>query len=147
MKKDLSIMVDDVKLNIRVGIIFKYQDKVLIELSNTSNSVIPGGRIKINEESSDAIKREIKEEMDFDLDSKKIQFLNVLEEFFEIDNVQFHEIFFVYNYLVDDDDYNKLLSIKRNLDSTTNYYEFVDINKLKEVNLLPERLIEMIKAL
>ena len=72
MKKDLSIMVDDVKLNIRVGIIFKYQDKVLIELSNTSNSVIPGGRIKINEKSSDAIKREIKEEMDFDLDSKKL---------------------------------------------------------------------------
>ncbi len=147
MKKDLSIMVDDVKLNIRVGIIFKYQDKVLIELSNTSNSVIPGGRIKINEKSSDAIKREIKEEMDFDLDSKKIQFLNVLEEFFEIDNVQFHEIFFVYNYLVDKNDYNALLKIKRNLDSTTNYYEFVDINKLKEVNLLPERLIEMIKAL
>ena len=147
MKKDLSIMVDDVKLNIRVGIIFKYQDKVLIELSNTSNSVIPGGRIKINEESSDAIKREIKEEMDFDLDSKKIQFLNVLEEFFEIDNVQFHEIFFVYNYLVDEDDYNKLLSIKRNLDNTNNYYEFIHIDNLREVNLLPERLIEMIKAL
>ena len=147
MKKNLLIMVDDVKLNIRVGIIFKYQDKVLIELSNTSNSVIPGGRIKINEESSDAIKREIKEEMDFDLDSKKIQFLNVLEEFFEIDNVQFHEIFFVYNYLVDEDDYNKLLSIKRNLDNTNNYYEFIHIDNLREVNLLPERLIEMIKAL
>ena len=55
------------------------------------NSVIPGGRVKIDELCFDAIKREIKEEMHFTLKDEKIVFRKNLESFFEIDNVKFHE--------------------------------------------------------
>ena len=51
MKSDLSLMIDDIRLNIRVGIIFRYNNKTLIEVLKTreGNSVIPGGRVKIDE--------------------------------------------------------------------------------------------------
>ncbi len=67
--KDLNLLIDGYRLNIRVGIIFKYHDKVLIEVrkDRVGNSVIPGGRIKIGEHSSDALIREIKEELNINL--------------------------------------------------------------------------------
>ena len=51
MKSDIVVKIDDIILNIRVGIIFKYHDNVLIEIrkDRTGNSVIPGGRVKIDE--------------------------------------------------------------------------------------------------
>ena len=148
MGKDISLMIDNVKLNIRVGVIFKYHDEVLIELSSLGyNSVIPGGRLKINEKTYDTAIREIREEMSFNIEKDKLSYLGFLEEFFEIQNIPYHELYFIYNYLVNDNDYQKLKDIKKNLDNTNNYYEFIKINKLKEVNLLPEKLIEMIKAL
>ena len=72
--EDLSIMVGEYKLNIRVGVIFKYHEKVLIEIrkDRIGNSVIPGGRVKINESSIDALMREIKEEMGLILDKGKL---------------------------------------------------------------------------
>ena len=80
MASDLKIDIDDIRLNIRAGVIMKYDDEIVIEVSTVgANSVIPGGRIKINEKSSDALVREIKEEMNFDLDTKKLQLVKVFE--------------------------------------------------------------------
>ena len=65
--KDLSTMIDDTKLNIRVGAIIQYQNKILIEKNkNVDFSVIPGGRIKTLENSKEALIREIKEELGID---------------------------------------------------------------------------------
>ena len=77
MKSDLSLMIDDIKLNIRVGIIFRYNNKTLIEVlkSRKGNSVIPGGRVKIDELSIDSLKREMMEEMHFSLVDEKLSFI------------------------------------------------------------------------
>ena len=54
MNKDLSVMIDDVKLNIRVGAIIKYQDKILVEKNkNVDFYVVPGGRVKTLENSKE----------------------------------------------------------------------------------------------
>ena len=83
MKSDLSLMIDDIRLNIRVGIIFRYNNKTLIEVLKTreGNSVIPGGRVKIDELCVDSLKREIKEEMHYELVDEKISFIKNLEYF------------------------------------------------------------------
>ena len=73
MKKDLSIMVDDVKFNFRVSCIMKYKGKVLVEKNpEVSHSVFPGGRVMTMEDTKEALIREIKEEMHFDISKKDI---------------------------------------------------------------------------
>ena len=144
---DLSLMIDEIKLNIRVGIIFKHNNSVLVELPRVEdgNSVIPGGRVKIDELCFDAIKREIKEEMHFDLQDEKIVFRKNLEYFFVFNNVKYHEFFFVYEYLMDDNDYQKLKLIKENMDNHASHYAFADFKDLRKVNLLPLEVIDIIK--
>ena len=143
---DLSIMINEIKLNIRVGIIFKYNNSVLIEMPKIDgyNSVLPGGRVKIDELSIDAIKREIKEEMNFILEESKILFKKNLEYFFEFDNIKYHEFFFVYEYLIDENDYQNLLKIKENMDNHASVYSFVNIYDLEKVNLLPLEVRDII---
>ena len=146
MKSDLSLMIDDIKLNIRVGIIFKFDNKVLLEIPKIlGNSVIPGGRVKIDELSINAIKREIKEEMNFNLLDERIIFKKNLEYFFTMDNVRYHEFFFVYEYTLLEDDYKKLINIRENLDNHLTHYEFVSYDKFDEVNLLPLEIRDIIK--
>ncbi len=144
---DLSLIIDGIKLNVRVGIIFKHNDSVLIEMTRVKNgnSVLPGGRVKINELCIDAIKREIKEEMNFVLEDKKIIFRNNLEYFFVFNGEKYHEFFFVYEYLMDESDYNNLLNIKENMDNHASDYFFANFKDLKKFNLLPLEVIDIIK--
>ena len=146
MNNDISVMINNKKLNIRVGIIFRYEDKVLVEVPkyNFYNSVVPGGRIKIGEYSIDAIKREIKEEMGFELLDSKLGFVKTLEEMFTFNNTDYHEIFFIYKYNVDYDDYNLLLKIKDNQDNANSYYKFITKEEFNEYNLLPLEIRDII---
>ena len=140
-------MVDEYKLNIRVGVILKYQGKVLIEIrkDRIGNSVIPGGRLKIGERSSDALVREMKEEMGITFDKNKLIYLNTIEEFFVFDNTKFHEIFFVYEYPVDENFYHELINIEDNLDNHITEYMFVTPSEFDKVNLLPLEIRDIIK--
>lgn len=146
MKSDIIVKIDDIYLNIRVGIIFKYHDSVLIEIrkDRIENSVIPGGRVKINELRVDALKREIKEEMGIILNDDKLKYKDVIEEFFDFDDKTFHELFFVYEYEVDEDFYQKLSKIKENQDSHITDYIFVSYDEFDKVNLLPVKIRELI---
>lgn len=145
--KDLSIILDNSKLNIRVGVIFKYQDEILIELSKVgSNSVIPGGRVKILEKTIDALIREIKEEMNINLIKEKLSFFKVYENFFQ-DKLNVHELFFVYQYEVNKNDYDILSKVSDNQDNNNSYFKFIKINELDNINLLPETLLNDIKTL
>ena len=145
--EDLSIMVGEYKLNIRVGVIFKYQEKCLIEIrkDRIGNSVIPGGRLKIGEHSSDALIREIKEEMGITLEKDKLIYNNTIEEFFTFDNTKFHEIFFVYRYPVDEKFYQELINIPDNLDNHITEYIFVSPEEFEKVDLLPLKIRDIIK--
>ena len=146
MKSDIAIKIDDIYLNIRVGIIFKYHDNVLIEIrkDRTGNSVIPGGRVKIDELRVDALKREIKEEMGITLVDEKIKYKDTIEEFFSFDDKKFHEIFFVYEYEMDDDFYQELLKVKENQDKHITNYIFISYDEFDKVNLLPIKIRELI---
>ena len=62
---DITIDVENYKLNIRVGGILVHKNKILTHKNiNKEHYALPGGRVQIGENSEDAIKREMQEELE-----------------------------------------------------------------------------------
>lgn len=143
---DLSIIIDGVKFNFRVGLLVKKKKQVLVECNPDFDFVVlPGGRVKTLESSEDALIREINEEMKIDLTNYNLEFMGADENFFELDNIKYHELYFIYKIEIDDnnDDFKDDMI---NYDSKVNYYKWINILDLKEVNLLPKSLISIIDS-
>ena len=65
---DLSIEIKDYKLNIRSAAIIIHKNKILLHRDlRTNYYALIGGRVKIGEDSTETIIREIKEEMRKDI--------------------------------------------------------------------------------
>ena len=143
---DLSIIIDGVKFNFRVGILVKMKKQVLVECNQDYDFVVlPGGRVKTLESSEDALIREINEEMKIDLTNYNLEFICIDENFFELDNIKYHELYFIYKIEIDENN-EDFKDGMINYDSKVNYYKWVDILDLKEVNLLPKSLINIIDS-
>lgn len=143
---DLSIIIDGVKFNFRVGLLVKMKKQVLVECNQDYDFVVlPGGRVKALESSEDALIREINEEMKIDLTNYNLEFIGADENFFELDNIKYHELYFIYKIEIDENN-EDFKDGMINYDSKVNYYKWVDILDLKEVNLLPKSLINIIDS-
>ncbi len=143
---DLSIIIDGVKFNFRVGLLVKMKKQVLVECNQDYDFVVlPGGRVKTLESSEDALIREINEEMKIDLTNYNLEFIGTDENFFELDNIKYHELYFIYKIEIDENN-EDFKDGMINYDSKVNYYKWVDILDLKEVNLLPKSLINIIDS-
>lgn len=143
---DLSIIIDGIKFNVRVGLLIKRRSDILIECNSDYDFVVlPGGRVKTLESSEDALIREINEEMKIDLTNYNLEFIGIDENFFELDNIKYHELYFIYKIEIDEnnDDFKDGMI---NYDSKVNYYKWINILDLKEVNLLPKSLISIIDS-
>lgn len=80
---DLSIIIDGVKFNFRVGLLVKMKKQILVECNQDYDfAVLPGGRVKTLESSEDALIREINEEMKIDLTNYNLEFIGADENFF-----------------------------------------------------------------
>ena len=135
---DLSLMVVNVKFNYRAGLLITKDNKVLVECNPDYDFVtIPGGRVKTKESSIDALIRELEEEMHITISKEEVRFKSVIENFFELDNKDYHELFFLYKLNVEDKD-DRFKEDMINYDSEKSYYKWVDRDKLDEVNLLPK---------
>ena len=143
---DLSIIIGGVKFNFRVGLLVKMKKQVLVECNQDYDFVVlPGGRVKTLESSEDALIREINEEMKIDLTNYNLEFIGADENFFELDNIKYHELYFIYKIEIDENN-EDFKDGMINYDSKVNYYKWVDILDLKEVNLLPKSLINIIDS-
>lgn len=145
MAKDLSTMIDDVKLNVRVGAILEYQGKILIEKCGSIDfAVIPGGRIQTEENSKDALVREIQEELGIDINNEEMTLMSVIENFFEFENKKYHELYFVYKVILNDN--YEITDGMENQDSHKSNYYLIDYNELENVKMLPEVLKTIAKS-
>ena len=61
---------------------------------NESHVALVGGRVEIGESSEQTIRREIMEEMGKEIEI--IEYLSTIENFFDADDMPYHEIMFVY---------------------------------------------------
>ena len=146
MASDLKVDIDGSRLNVRVGAIIRHNNQVIIEISDIGrNSVVPGGRIHINEHSCDALVRELEEEMNYTFDKNKFKQTKVFENFFEYDGKKFHEIYFLYEYVLSETEYQDIKNTKANKDNSTTHFEFVSKFDMLKYNVLPLELHPLIE--
>lgn len=138
---DLTINIDDnKKLNIRAVLLIRYKDEVLVETYEEYDyKWLPGGRIRFNEDSNTTIIREIKEEMNLDLTKYNYKFSSILENFFIMDNIKYHEYQFIYTLDIDDKDlYLKLSNMPNNDSKLPVYYKWIKLIDYDKENVLPK---------
>ena len=142
--KDISLFVGEHKLNFRVSAMIKNGNKILLHHGLTDNHyTLPGGRVKEGETTEQALKREMKEEMGYDIDILKP--VSFMENMFTDKGVQFHELLVTYELQFKDKQvYNK---DKIELIESCKDFEFVlmDISKLDNIIFLPSKLKDIIK--
>ena len=142
--KDLSVMIDNVKFNYHAGLLIEKGNKVLVECNPAIDFVtLPGGRVQTLESSMDALKREIKEEMNIELDSERIKMRALIENFFEMDEKKYHELYFLYKFKVTSKD-TEFKKDMKNIDSKASYYKWVKKEDLEKENLLPVVLRDLV---
>lgn len=138
---DIEIKNDQTKFKYRVGGILVRNNKILVlKMKNNTSYCLPGGRVKLFEDSKSAILREMLEEtktvMSIDKD------FAIVESFYlDKNNLQVHEISFYYILLAND---FKKIPLK-NYSSTeldkgeikTHNFEWLDISKLQNIDFRP----------
>ena len=78
---DLTIDIEEYKLNIRSGAVIIHNNKILTHKNiDKDHYCLPGGRVEVGESSEDTIKREIYEELGKEVEI--IKYISTIENFF-----------------------------------------------------------------
>ena len=142
---DITIDVDDYKLNVRAAGVMTHNGKVLVYRNvNSDHYALIGGRVEIGENSEDTIKREIKEELGKDI--KITEYISTIENFFEIKGSKYHEIMFVYGIEFINEEDKKIDYVMKNIEGKDYLqYEWIELDRIEEYTLLPKVLKEVLK--
>lgn len=135
---DLNYKTEDFQFFARVSalIVDKAEQKVLLfNVEGREFYMLPGGKIKQLEESKDAIKREIKEEIGWD--DLEYNFLGISEEFVEAKGTKNHQISLlykaVYKDVIKETEFN-------GLDGTWSNFKWVDIKDIENYKIYPKNV-------
>lgn len=143
---DLTLDIEDYKLNIRAAGLIIHNNKILFHRNiNKNHYCLPGGRIEIGESSEQTIKREIQEELGKQIDITG--YVATIENFFEMEKKKYHEIFFLYRIEFVKDEDKKINYNMHNVEGKEYLqYEWLDFDKIEEYNILPKCLKEILKS-
>ena len=104
---DISVELENYKLNVRTCAFIRCKGEILVcEHKNKNYYSLPGGRVKVGEDSKEALLRELKEELNYDLGENDLRITRVIENFFVCKGQNFHEYLFVYLCDLDESLYN-----------------------------------------
>ena len=147
---DVTFQTDVGRFNYRVAGILIHENRLLVMTDERSPYYyLPGGRVSMNEESTMAIKREIKEELDVEVEAT--QLLWIVENFFveQQSQEQFHEIGMYYLLQLTEEDI-----LKRSQEFIMNEggykklsFLWLPLEKIKHLNIYPLFLKERIMNL
>ena len=142
---DLSIKVEDYKLNIRATGIIIHNNKLLVHNNHKDDFyALMGGRISIGESSEETVKREFKEEIGKDVEI--IGYVGTVENFFTTETEKYHEIMFIYQLEFVDEEDKKIEHTLKNIEGEDYLeYKWLDIDNLENEPLRPEGIIQIIK--
>lgn len=138
-KLDVVFKTEKAVFNYRVAGIWIENGHVLIHRSvNDNHWSLPGGRVAISEESKTSLKREFLEELNVNIKIDRLVW--IVENFFNYEEKDFHEIGFYYS--VNSDEKSFVLDKKRFhwLEGERLIFQWTPINELKNVELFPEFL-------
>ena len=142
---DLTIDVENYKLNVRAAGIIIHNGKVLVHRNiKYDHYALIGGRVEIGEDSATTVKREIKEEL-----GKEIEitgYIATIENFFEMKGSKYHEIMFIHKAEFTDEDDKNIECTMKNIEGTDYLqYEWLDLKKMDEYSLLPIAVKDILK--
>lgn len=145
MGKMISFKVGDERFNFRVAAVFIKDHKVLLhQYENDDFYAFPGGRAEMLENSEQTIIREMKEELNITINIDKLLWL--VEDFFCLNDIKFHEICLYY--LVDtQDDLPIEPFTRKEIDGTKLFFKWFDIDQLDDLYMVPEKLKVKLKHL
>ena len=93
---DISVELENYKLNVRTCAFIRCKGEILVcEHKNKNYYSLPGGRVKVGEDSKEALLRELKEELNYDLGENDLRITRVIENFFVSKGQNVHEYLFV----------------------------------------------------
>lgn len=143
---DLTLNVEDYKLNVRAAGIIIHNNKILTHRDiNYDHYCLPGGRIEIGESSEKTIKREIQEELGKQIEIQ--EYIATIENFFEMKSLKYHELYFLYKIEFLEDDDKKIEYTMKNIEGKEYLkYEWIDLDKIEECNLLPKCLKDVLRS-
>lgn len=142
---DITIDIEDYKLNVRAAGIIIHNNKVLLHRNiNENHYALIGGRVEIGENSADTVKREIKEELGKDVEITG--YISTIENFFEIKGSKYHEIMFVHKIeLTNEEDKNIEYTMKNIEGKDYLKYEWIDLDKIDDCPLMPSIMKDILK--
>lgn len=133
---NLDFQKDNFRFNARVSAIIYNKAKTEVLLFKVEDGrdyyLLPGGRIELNEDSKTAIKREIKEELGFDLE---FNLCSIQENFIEKDNLDIMQYCFCYKAIYNEDIDKDIIKC---LDNNGQTFHWININDLDSIKLLPK---------
>ena len=100
MDHNITIVNGENKFNFRVAVLIENKNRFLLETAGEFWNMI-GGRVQFGESSLEAAKRELKEELNIEVDN--LTFINVSENFFEWLGSKQQEVLFVYKVVLSDE--------------------------------------------
>lgn len=142
---DITIDIDDYKLNVRAAGIIIHNGKILVHKNiNSDHYALIGGRVEIGECSADTVKREIKEELGKNIEI--IGYISTIENFFEMKGSKYHEIMFVHKIEFTNEEDKKIEYTMKNIEGKDYLqYEWIDLNRIDEYPLLPITIKDVLK--
>jgi len=142
---DITIDVENYKLNVRAAGIIIHNNKILTHRNiNSDHYALLGGRVAIGENSEETIKREIYEEM-----GKKVEitgYISTVENFFQLKEDKYHEIMFVHKVEFIDEKDKLIQETIKNIEGREDLqYEWLEIEKIDQYPLKPEIIKQVLK--
>ena len=142
---DITIDVEEYKLNVRAAGIIIHNNKILTHRNTKSDHyALIGGRVEIGEDSEATLKREIMEEM-----GKEIEitgYISTIENFFEMDSRKYHEIMFVHKAEFKNEKDQEIEETIKNIEGKDYLvYEWIPLEKIDEYPIKPEVVKEILK--
>lgn len=132
------------RFNARAAALIYNKDKTKLLIFKIEDGrdfyMLPGGRIEEFEDSFHAIKREIKEELGFDLDYKLI---SIQENFVNINDQKIMQYCFCYESIYYDDIIDLKIKCK---DKEGQYFYWVDISDVSNFKILPKSTYKLINS-
>lgn len=142
---DLTLEIENYRLNIRAAVIIKHKNKILVHHNiHSDHYALLGGRVQIGEDSRKTVIREVKEEL-----GKEIEitgYLATIENFFSMKNSKYHEILFVYQGEFKKKQDKKIEETLYNKEGKEHLrYEWIPIEKVEDYPLKPEVIKQILR--